>query len=145
MLISSAVTAKLICANVFAYACCWFSYVAAHLLWSGNQRFMIQSFFPQKFTIHNDVLMMIIRTILCRNLLSLCFKVENKITPCLVKPSRFIPLETSISLDMFWASSRKNNYIYVCNTQIFYYPIIGEFLNSQEVTSAFLKDCASFY
>ena len=31
MLISFAVTAKLICAFVFAYADCWFSYVAAHL------------------------------------------------------------------------------------------------------------------
>ena len=31
-LISFAVTAKLICAFVFAYADCWFSHVAAHLL-----------------------------------------------------------------------------------------------------------------
>ena len=31
-LISFAVTAKLICAFVFAYANCWFSHEAAHLL-----------------------------------------------------------------------------------------------------------------
>ena len=30
-LISCAITAQLICVFVFAYACCWFSYVAAYL------------------------------------------------------------------------------------------------------------------
>ena len=32
MLISFAVTAKLICAFVFAYADCWFSHAAAHIV-----------------------------------------------------------------------------------------------------------------
>ena len=35
-LISFAVTAKLICAFVFAYADCWFSHAAAHLIFKGN-------------------------------------------------------------------------------------------------------------
>ena len=34
--ISFAVTAKLICAFVFAYAYCWFSHVAAHMMRSTN-------------------------------------------------------------------------------------------------------------
>ena len=33
-LISFAVTAKLICVFVFAYADCWFSHEAAHMLYS---------------------------------------------------------------------------------------------------------------
>ena len=32
--ISCAVTAQLICAFVFAYACCWFSYAAVHIIYS---------------------------------------------------------------------------------------------------------------
>ena len=32
-LISFAVTAKLVCAFVFAYANCWFSHEAAHFVW----------------------------------------------------------------------------------------------------------------
>ena len=35
-MISFAVTAKLICAFVFAYADCWFSYPAAHFLYTGT-------------------------------------------------------------------------------------------------------------
>ena len=35
MLISLAVTAKLICAFVFAYADCWFSHALAHIVISG--------------------------------------------------------------------------------------------------------------
>ena len=32
VLISCAVTAQLICAFVFSYACCWFSHVAAQMI-----------------------------------------------------------------------------------------------------------------
>ena len=35
--ISFAVTAKLICVFVFAYADCWFSYEAAHLCYAGER------------------------------------------------------------------------------------------------------------
>ena len=40
-LISFAVTAKLICAFVFAYADCWFSHVADHLLLHVIQKWKI--------------------------------------------------------------------------------------------------------
>ena len=36
-LISFAVTAKLICVFVFAYADCWFSHEAAHIVGEGHQ------------------------------------------------------------------------------------------------------------
>ena len=44
MLISFAVTAKLICVFVFAYAKCWFSHDAAHIEGVQNRRLMLSFF-----------------------------------------------------------------------------------------------------
>ena len=65
-LISFAVTVKLICAFVFAYAHCWFSHVAAHILKQGCTVVSMFLIFVPKHRLWN----LILKHVLTINVLS---------------------------------------------------------------------------